>query len=317
MELSLVAPELSRETSALLERLGVRFERVDALSTARGDFTLVSRTELAPGLFEALWAKRGEAEAVVASRYSRGARGGPLASRWVNRLSRRLLHLPCFDVTSSVHLYRTSALRRSLPGEPASSTEVLVHLVNAGFKLKEVPWDGDFARESLAGHLAALPRFFRLRRDPNAADADDRGHRRRQDERQAAIVGLLEVDVPVLDVGCGSSRLVQTLSKGVGLDRDPAKIRFLRGRAKAAVCGDLRRLPFLNGSFPQLVLADLPFEDGDVAELKRVLTPRGTLVVATSATMASTVTERLSRRGFSVDEIRRVGPEQILRAVLR
>ena len=320
MDLSLVASKLLPETSVRLERSALRFERVDKLSAARGDFTLVSGAEVTPDLFEALWSRRADAEAVVASRDVRGARAGPLASRWTNRLSRRLLHLPCFDVTSSAHLYRTSALRRCLAEEPASSTEILVRLVNAGFKLKEVPWDGAFARESLASHLAALPRLWRLRRDPGAADAEDwshHRHRRRMDERQAAIVSFLEVDVPVLDVGCGSTRLVQTLSKGVGLDRNAAKIRFLRGRAKAAVCGDMERLPFRDGSFPQLVVADLPVAGKDVAELKRVLTPRGTLVLATPTAFPAEIEERLSKEGFTVDETRRVGSERIVRAVLR
>lgn len=321
MDLSLVVPRIPSETAELLERAGVDFERADGLTAARGDFVLVCpMVEPTPHLVETLWAKRAEAEAIVASRYVRGAPAGPLASRWVNRLARAWLELPCFDLTSPIHLYRTSALRRLGVGDGAPGTEILARLVNAGFKIREVPWDGSVSSERLASHLSSLPRLRRLRADPGAADADDRAHRRHRrarNERQAVIVGFLEVDVPVLDVGCGSSRLVQALSKGVGLDRDPSKIRFLRGRARAAVCGDLERLPFLDASFPQLVLADVRGGQAHLAELKRVLKPRGTLVVAATATESGDVEERLTTEGFVIDDRRRVGAEKILRAVLR
>jgi SAM-dependent methyltransferase len=138
------------------------------------------------------------------------------------------------------------------------------------------------------------------------------------------IVSFLEVDVPVLDVGCGSSHLIQSLSRATGVDRDLRKLRYLRGRARAIVGGELPRLPFRDGSFPQVVLSDvvssLAPEMPYLAELRRVLSDRGTLVLATGRSKRSEAEwkRELERHGFSVDEVRRIaGAELVVRAVIR
>ncbi|MGH9320279.1 MAG: methyltransferase domain-containing protein [Vicinamibacteria bacterium] len=292
-----------------------------------------------------MWAQRREAEVVLASRYLRGGRTELSPPAWLtihlmNRSLRRTLHLPCHDPTSGIVLYRTSALQEigidPLDACGRSPLEILVKLHNRGFKIREVAYHEGAGRSftavlgETAGLVGALPRLAGMRRSADVADSEDIAfdtllpwRRRRLEQRQRTIVGFLEADVPVLDVGCGSSRLIQSLSKGTGLDRDRRKLRFLRGRAKAMVAGELPRLPFRDGSFPQVVCSDvigsLPPSTPFLPELRRVLRSRGTLVLATGRKRSraeSLLREELQKSGFAVDEVRRLpGRELVIRAL--
>jgi SAM-dependent methyltransferase len=332
---------LSTESIA---RLGISCEVKDSVQDASGGHVLVVTRghRLDQDLFERLWARRAESEVVLASRYLRGGASeastlASLATRLGNRALRRALRIPCHDLASGIRLYKRSALDElgAKALERSSSLELLVRLHNLGFKLREVAYHDHggrgLARElkELAAGVREVPRLAKLRRSPEAADLDDIAfealppwRRRRLAERKRTIVGFLEVDVPVLDVGCGSSRLIQSLSRGTGLDRDRRKLRFLRGRARAIVGGELPRLPFRDGSFPQVVCSDvigsLAPSTPYLPELRRVLTSRGTLVLTTRASggAEARLRDELRNNGFAVDEVRKIrGPELIFRAV--
>ncbi len=349
MDLTLVVPEGESAVSLSSDafaKAGISSERKPRVPEASGEHVLVVARghHLDQDLFERLWARRNEAEVVLASRYLRG--GGSdvstlasLATRLGNRALRRALRIPCHDLASGIRLYRRSALEELGPRalEHSSSLEILVRLHNLGFKLREVAYHdrGGRGLGRVLGELAAgvreLPRLAKMRRSPEAADFDDIAfeafppwRRRRLAERKRTIVGFLEVDVPVLDIGCGSSRIIQSLSRGTGLDRDRRKLRFLRGRARAIVRGELPRLPFSDGSFPQVVCSDvlqsLAPSTAYLPELRRVLRSRGTLVLSTKAESGAEVSLRneLQKNGFAVDEVRWIrGPELVFRAVRR
>jgi hypothetical protein len=344
MDLTLVVPET--EAAACLVPGGISSETKSRIQEASGEHVLVVARghHLDQELFERLWARRAEAEVVLASRYLRG--GGSdvstlasLATRLGNRALRRALRIPCHDLASGIRLYKRSALDALGPGVPerSSSLELLVRMHNLGFKLREVAYHDRGGRglgrvlAELAAGSREIPRLARMRRSPDAADFDDIAfealppwRRRRLAARKRAIVGFLEVDVPVLDVGCGSSRIIQSLSRGTGLDRDRRKLRFLRGRARAIVGGELPQLPFRDGSFPQVVCSDvissLAPSTAYLPELRRVLKSRGTLVLSTKASdgAEATLRDELQKNGFAVDEVRRIrGPELVVRAVRR
>jgi len=346
MDLTLVVPEGESAASGLSSETRISWEVKPRIQEASGEHLLVVARghRLDQDLFERLWARRAEAEVVLASRYLRG--GGSeasalasLATRLGNRALRRALRVPCHDLASGIQLYKRSALGElgATILERSSSLELLVRLHNLGFKLREVAYHDRGGRglgrtlAELAAAFRELPRLAKIRRSPEAADLDDIAfealppwRRRRLAERKRTIVSFLEADVPVLDVGCGSSRLIQSLSRGTGLDRDRRKLRFLRGRARAIVGGELPRLPFRDGSFPQVVCSDviasLAPSTPYLPELRRVLTSRGTLVLTTraSAGTEASLREELQKNGFAVDEVRRIrGPELVLRAVRR
>lgn len=336
----------------------------DSLARASGAYVLTLHVPsgIDPALIQELWARREEAEVLVASRLRRGGGSVPLSSRLVNYLYRKVLALPVWDFTSRERLYRRSALDRIVLEAKEDETahpELLVRLYGEGFRIKEIPYAPRAGRPRdalrLWSHLKAVGRLRRLRASADAADADDRAFDSRRplrsrwlERRQDTIVSFLEVDVPVLDVGCGSSRLVQTLAKSVGVDRDVRKLRYLRRRGPAVVAGALPRLPFPDERFPQLVCSGVlrpAAMDETLSELKRVLRPGGTLVVGTMDTSSfryrllralrglvgpdlgasgndpmseRTLQAAIESSGFALDEIRRVfGAEMIARAVRR
>lgn len=345
---STLSPESARTSGVALE-VKLSREPLAALTASASDYVVWVEpgAGLDSELLETIWSKRSEAEVVLASRYLRGAAatlppGLSFLHRRTSRLLRRALRLPCTDPLSGVRLFERRALEELPASVRAGSRplEILVHLENLGFRIREVPhrWSArpDWGRvlRKLGRSLVALPRLRRIRDASDAADADDRGfqsllpwRRRRLERRQQTIVGYLEVDVPVLDVGCGSGRLVQTVSKAIGLDRDMRKLRFLRGRARATVAGELTRLPFREASFPQVVCTNVVNSSSLEAavsylpELRRVLRPHGTLVLAKAAgsrSGESDLKSELEQHGFAVDEIRTVGRGELLvRAVRR
>jgi SAM-dependent methyltransferase len=99
-----------------------------------------------------------------------------------------------------------------------------------------------------------------------------------------------DLDVPVLDVGCGEGRLTRELRADgwdiAGIDASPAMIDLAR---EADPDGDYRvsdaaALPFENGAFG-LVIAFMSLQDVDdperaIAEAGRVLRPGGALCLA-------------------------------------
>lgn len=97
----------------------------------------------------------------------------------------------------------------------------------------------------------------------------------------------------VLDVGCGDGvlavRLAEAGAAATGLDADPRMLAAARERASAAgtattfVDGDIRTLPFADGSFDTVmaitVLCFLRDAEHAVQEMARVLRPGGRLVL--------------------------------------
>lgn len=95
----------------------------------------------------------------------------------------------------------------------------------------------------------------------------------------------------VLEVGCGPGELSARISEEVGadvlaVDISPRMVELARARGVDARTGDVQDLPFPDGSFDCAVAAwmlyHVPDVDRALAELARVLRPRGRLVAATN-----------------------------------
>jgi SAM-dependent methyltransferase len=90
---------------------------------------------------------------------------------------------------------------------------------------------------------------------------------------------------PRLDVGCGSSRIIQAAPRAIGLDFSLPKLRFLRRTHGRLVQGDTAALPFADGAFAAVVhsqvLQHVPSDRRIFSELNRVLRPGGVLVIGT------------------------------------
>lgn len=86
----------------------------------------------------------------------------------------------------------------------------------------------------------------------------------------------------VLDLGCGTGRLLATLG-GIGLDVSAGLLRQARRKGLRVVRGDAHALPFRDAAFDAVVAANAVFRYLDVAralaECTRVLVPGGRLAL--------------------------------------
>jgi SAM-dependent methyltransferase len=291
-------------------REGFGHELRSGLRQARGAYVITVDPDFdGPMAFLAdLWARRDEAEVIVASRYIDGSRVNmPAArnagSRVLNAVFRRGLSLGVNDGSSALRLYRTDVVN-ALPLEATDYDilqEVLVRTYADGWRVLEVPLhytpNSAVASKAHAPLVAAYLRTFwtlwKLRNSIAAADYDYRAHdspiplqRYWQRSRYRYILELIDGQGAVLDVGCGSSHIIDALPKGsVALDLQTNKLRFARRFRTPRVCGSGLALPFADESFPCVlcsqVIEHVPMVPSMIDELCRVLRPGGRLVLGT------------------------------------
>ena len=266
-----------------------------------------------PVFLQEFWKHRREAELLIASRYVPGGRADMgrvrrLMSRILNRTYRRLLSLNIRDLSSGFRMYRRDALNglTLVARDFDALEEILVRVHAQGWRIREVPFHymtrgsgRSHARLMLFGWalLKTLVRMWRLRNSVASADYDHRAfdspiplqrywqrarHRIILDFTNRANSGRQNL---ALDIGCGSSRIIQDLPEAIGMDILLPKLRFLRDRHAPLVQGSLVALPFGEGSFDTVICSEvvehLPDRPEVFAEMSRVLRPGGTLILGT------------------------------------
>src|SRR5262249_12477461 len=241
-EMLIIARRASRSTRDAGTRTGAVIVEPDgpgygrALSTgiahAHGTYVLTMAADLShPAAFiTSLWTNRHRADILVASRYVDGGHAGHgrphyLLSRALNTFFARGLDLPISDLSSSFRLYRRRTLiDQHMPATgPDILQQILVQAFAEGWRVLEGPFA--FQRRVRGGSYAAVPsvgmafmrtfgQLWRLRNSILAADYDDRAHDSRiflqrywQRARVRHVTELIDGHGPVLDVGCGSSRI--------------------------------------------------------------------------------------------------------------
>jgi SAM-dependent methyltransferase len=216
---------------------------------------------------------------------------------------RLLLWISVKDMSSGFRLYRREALQQlDIQARNFEAVEeVLVKAHAQGYRVREVPFTY-FPREHGKSHARLLTfgsdlvrtslRLRKLRTSVMSADSDDRAfysikpiRRYRQRRRHRLATNWARGATRVLDIGCGSGRIIQSLHNAIGLDLDISKLRFLRGRGITLLCGSAAALPFKDGSFDCLVSSEvieyLPLDEVLFEEMYRLLQPGGTLVIGT------------------------------------
>jgi dolichol-phosphate mannosyltransferase len=262
-----------------------------------------------PVFIEELWKRRHEAEMLIASRYVEGGRadmtaGRRLLSHILNRVYSRVLSVDLRDLSSGFRMYRREAVA-GLTLEARDFDileEILIRVYNAGWSVAEVPFDY-MARGSGRSHvhfikfgrafLKTLVRMWQLRNSVDAADYDYRAYdspvwlqRYWQRARHRIVLSFLDTRVAVLDIGCGSSRIVLDLpDRAVGLDLAAHKLRWLRPRHRTLTQASADALPFAGASFDAVihsqVIEHVPDRPEFFTEMDRVLRPGGILVLGT------------------------------------
>jgi ubiquinone/menaquinone biosynthesis C-methylase UbiE len=246
---------------------------------------------------------------VIASRYVPGGGAHMPADRYY--LSRILnaffavgLSIPIRDLSSGFRLYKGAVLRDQVYS--ARDFDILQQIVvkayAEGWRVQEVPftyepreYGSSNARVLRVGRacLATFWQLWKLRNSILAADYDDRAHDSRiplqrywQRMRFRHVTELIAGEGPVLDVGCGSSRIIAALPRGsVALDILRRKLRYARRFRRPLVHGSAFSLPFRDQWFPCVlcsqVIEHVPKESPVLDELCRVLAPGGRLVLGT------------------------------------
>ena len=280
------------------------------IAEARGDYLLTLDADQShdPDFIVKMWRARTRADIVIASRY---ALGGVAYSGFVRRstswllngLLRRMLSMPVRDMSSGYRLYR----REVLANLELTATnfevleEILVKAYASGFSVVEVPFTY-FPRGAGRSHAklvsfgwkilrASLP-LWKIRNSLASADYDERAfyslippQRYWQRRRHRITVLWARGAGRVLDAGCGSSLIVQSLNNVIGMDYNYAKLRFLRRYEIPLVNGSAFALPFKDESFDCVissqVIEHIPFDESIFSEMCRVLRTGGRLILGT------------------------------------
>jgi SAM-dependent methyltransferase len=220
----------------------------------------------------------------------------------------RVLSLPLHDISSGFRLYR----RDTLEGLALRARdfdileEILIKIYTQGFRVLELPFRY-LIRGSGRSHarlvkfawayLKTLVRMWQLRNSVASSDYDHRAfdspiplQRYWQRHRHRIVLEYLAScsagrPASVLDVGCGSSRIIQDLPDAIGLDILFPKLRFLRGRHGRLVQGTVFALPFGDASFDAVICSEVLEHVSDesrvLEELTRVVRPGGMLILGT------------------------------------
>jgi dolichol-phosphate mannosyltransferase len=282
------------------------------LEAARGSWIVTMDADAVntADFIRTMWANRSDGEVLIGSRYVRGAVvqmgfGRRFLSRLLNIVYRKGLSVPFRDLSSGFRMYRRDVLDDIAPLEAGGLDillEILVKSICQGWMVREIPiWyqgSGPWSRARMTrlglSYLGTLRSLFGLRNSIKAADYDHRAfdswiplQRYWQRKRFEIIRNFVASPAGgrILDIGCGSSRIVQTLPGVVGMDLAMRKLRWLRAPGRHLLKGDMNRLPFRDGAFDTVICSEviehIPKEDVRLEELVRVISAGGLLVLGT------------------------------------
>ena len=278
---------------------------------AGGRYILTMDADLShqPTFIKDMWGAKDCAEVVVASRYVAGGSadmpmGRYLLSRVLNAFFCRGLGLKIHDLSSGYRLYRKSAVAgQTLRARDFDVLqEILVRAHAEGWRVAEVPFvykpriHGSSHARVLKFGLAYIRTFWSLwglRNSIMAADYDDRAYdssiplqRYWQRSRYHHVTAMIDGHGKVLDVGCGSSRIIGALPEdSIALDILIKKLRYSRKFLRPVVQGSVFGLPFPNESFSCVlcsqVIEHIPKDPVVLDEICRVVREGGRLVLGT------------------------------------
>jgi dolichol-phosphate mannosyltransferase len=278
---------------------------------ARGRFVLTMDADYShpPKFIADLWRARDEAEIIIGSRYVPGGRAEMprtrlVLSRILNAFFRRGLSLRVRDLSSGFRLYHAAVTsQQEYQGRNFDVLQqILVRAYAEGWTIKEVPFayapraEGSSHAQLIAfgwSYLRTFWALWKLRNSILAADYDDRAYdspiwlqRYWQRQRFRHVTELVAGHGPVLDVGCGSSRIIGALPPGsLAIDVLLRKVRHARkfGRFVAQASGF--SIPVRDEAFSCVlcsqVIEHVPKDSPILDELCRVLQPGGRLVLGT------------------------------------
>jgi len=305
-------------TAEAAERAGARVLQVgrgygealrQGLRAARGEYVVTMDADLShdPEVVARLWSIRDPMTIGIASRYvpggaARTSRTRIVLSRLLNVVFARGLALPARDLSSGFRIYprRTAQMLEPRGVDFDILPELLVRAHTSGWRITEIPFDYAPRRSGRskarllrlgAEYLRTFASLWRLRNSIASADYDERAFdsiiplQRYWQRRRHALVTRACRKGPVLDVGCGSSRILRDLPGAKGVDISFPKLRYMSRYGLPLVQASIFALPFADGAFETVVCSEViehvAERDVPLRELARVNARGGTLVLGT------------------------------------
>lgn len=279
-------------------------------AATRAPFIVTMDADLShrPSFIVEMWKNRLSAHVLIGSRYVPGGEAEMTLSRRIlskilNQTYSRVLSLPLKDLSSGFRMYRADTVKhlRLTARDFDVLEEILIKVYSEGWSIIELPFRY-MTRGSGRSHakllkfgiayLKTLSRMWRLRNSVEAADYDYRAYdspvwlqRYWQRKRHEIILNFVGDASSVLDIGCGSSRIILDLKNAVGMDILQRKLRWLQPSHEKLVRGSTFSLPFKNASFDAVinseVIEHVPKSPEIMDEMWRVLRPGGTMILGT------------------------------------
>ena len=292
------------------EEAGYGASLLSGLHHAQGEYVVVidtDQTDFADFL-KTLWQARETGDVIIASRYVLGGQAvmpifRVFISKILNTVFGRGLDLRVKDMSSAFRLYKTRIVKSIVAESKGYDIlqEILVKILMGGYQITEIPLvyrprsnHAALARTARFGaaYLKTFSRLWKLRNSIASADYDARAYdalmppqRYWQRQRYKHITEMHKGQGKCLDVGCGSSKIMETLPPGsVVIDILLRKLRFSRKYGQFNVQGSIFELPISDQSFPCVicsqVIEHVP-RANVLDELDRTLQPGGYLILGT------------------------------------
>ncbi len=296
----------------------------EGFENSKGKYILTLDADLShsPDFISAIWEERTKAEIIIASRY---VPGGEAIMPWVRRVLSRILNIffarglsiPVKDISSGFRLYNSSIVRNLTLNSTDFDIleEIVIQTHIQGWRVKEIsfcyaPRESGSSKAKLfkfgISYLKTFKRMWVLRNSIMAADYDERAfdsiipfQRYWQRSRYKIITQFAGGDGLILDIGCGSSRILRGLNEAIGIDIQMNKVRYMKRYDKPVINASIYDLPFKSKSFDCIicsqVIEHIPYENKIFQEMERVLKEGGKLILGTPdyAKLSWRIIERL------------------------
>jgi len=286
------------------------------LTNAQGDWLITMDADFShPVEFILNFLKyKDEAEVVIASRYiKKGASYTGILRNIISRflcfIFRNLFSIPINDITSGFRMYKRTFIEdldiSVLYGKEFEIlVEILIEAYRMGYIIKEIPFiyiprkkgkshiPGKLFR-LFKGYLTIFFKYFKIRETTAFSDYDEKAfysinflQRYWQRKRYRIIMDFVKEgkNKAIVDLGCGSSKIIQDLSNAVAVDISIDKLRYIRKSNKFLINADIMDLPFKNEVFSCIICSEV-IEHIDTEsiffEINRILMPKGILVIGT------------------------------------
>jgi len=284
---------------------------LQGLAITRGELVVTMDADFShpPEFILTMLKYAGEADIIVASRYIGGSRSRTglmrfIVSRLLCLLFNHGLSIPVSDITSGFRVYNREVIAdiNILSREFEVQVELILRAYANGWSIKEIPFNYEPRRHGkshisdkifrlIKGYLTVFWRVWKIRNSLLFADYDEQAYyssnilqKYWQRARYSIIMSFIKQDGPLVDLGCGSSRIIQSLPQAVALDLSLGKLRYIRKYNKYIVNASIGRLPFKDGAFSCIVCSQViehTREENIFKEISRILKPDGLLILGT------------------------------------